>query len=411
MADWTADQRANASTIIQVGTQLGASTRDIQIALMAAMQESELRNLSYGDRDSVGLFQQRNAWGTFAQRTNPAEAARMFFTGGHAGQRGLLSFADRDHMGLAQAAQAVQVSAYPDAYAKWQNDAESLLGGLGHGSTAGTLGAVPGLDTLTQTPKPPVPPADATQSLAAVTADSTGLDPFQGTGAPDENSTLGAVQFSGNSGAGFLDQTDDGALPVAAATNNLMSDTHLPTLESYGLRAPGSLGMGDPGGVADATDTGAHGWRKAVVTAAKKMLGTPYVWGGTNYNGVDCSGLVQLVYDQYGFKMPRISAEQARTGERIPIADAKPGDLIAYDNSSRNIGADHIAIALGNGYMIEAPKPGSRVQVSKIYDGGWAVRVNSPAGYTPPRPAPNKYKVEAEVASNHAAAVHAQMGA
>lgn len=125
----SAEQLANAKTIMQVGKSLGASQRDLIISLMTAMQESQLRNLNYGDRDSVGLFQQRNAWGSFADRTNPAKSARMFFLGGQAGQRGLFDFKNRNSMSLTQAAQAVQVSAFPNAYAKWQSMAEAIVNG------------------------------------------------------------------------------------------------------------------------------------------------------------------------------------------------------------------------------------------------------------------------------------------
>lgn len=123
------EQLQNAATIIGVGKSLGASTRDNIIAIMTAMQESTLRNLTWGDRDSVGLFQQRNAWGSFEDRTNPAKAARMFFLGGAAGQRGLFDFKNRNEMSLGQAAQAVQVSAFPHAYTKWENMARAVVAG------------------------------------------------------------------------------------------------------------------------------------------------------------------------------------------------------------------------------------------------------------------------------------------
>lgn len=139
-----AEQRTNAATIIAVGKKLGASTRDQLVALMTALQESSLRNLPGGDRDSVGLFQQRNAWGTFAQRHDPAQAAAMFYTGGHGGQRGLFDFKNRDRMSLTQEAQSVQVSAFPNAYAKWQDEASGLLKG-GGGSAGGlSVGGVLG---------------------------------------------------------------------------------------------------------------------------------------------------------------------------------------------------------------------------------------------------------------------------
>lgn len=126
--NFDAAQLKNASIIATVGQQVGATNRDILIALMTAMQESMLRNLHYGDRDSLGLFQQRAAWGSVADRTNPTAAARMFFLGGKQGQRGLLDFPDRNKLGLAQAAQAVQVSAFPDAYAKWEDEARAIFG-------------------------------------------------------------------------------------------------------------------------------------------------------------------------------------------------------------------------------------------------------------------------------------------
>ncbi|AXH68754.1 tape measure protein [Streptomyces phage SparkleGoddess] len=134
------EQLSNAAAIIGVGKSLGATTRDNIIAIMTAMQESTLRNLTYGDRDSVGLFQQRNAWGSFADRTNPSKAARMFFLGGAAGQRGLFDFPNRAKMSLAQAAQAVQVSAFPSAYAKWEDMARAVVSGTGFQPFGGTGG-------------------------------------------------------------------------------------------------------------------------------------------------------------------------------------------------------------------------------------------------------------------------------
>jgi hypothetical protein len=122
----SAEQKQNAKTIIDVGRQRGASDRDIQIALMTAMQESGLRNLNHGDRDSLGLFQQRpsQGWGSPAQVTNPTYAANKFYD--H-----LLRLGNRDNMSLTQAAQAVQRSAYPNAYAKHEGVAAALLQELG----------------------------------------------------------------------------------------------------------------------------------------------------------------------------------------------------------------------------------------------------------------------------------------
>lgn len=127
------EMRANAEIIYKVGKNLGVSDYGIVIALATAMQESSLRNIDYGDRDSVGLFQQRpsQGWGTVSQIMNPQYAARAFF-GGPTGPnfrkiRGLLDIKDWATMPLAKAAQAVQISAFPDAYQKWELSAWSWL--------------------------------------------------------------------------------------------------------------------------------------------------------------------------------------------------------------------------------------------------------------------------------------------
>jgi hypothetical protein len=107
------------------------------IALAAAAQESGLRNLNYGDRDSLGLFQQRPSagWGAPSQLLEPGYAARLFFGGpknpNAANTRGLLDIPGWQSMTVSQAAQAVQFSAYPDAYAKWETGARAWLKDLG----------------------------------------------------------------------------------------------------------------------------------------------------------------------------------------------------------------------------------------------------------------------------------------
>lgn len=118
---------------------------------------------------------------------------------------------------------------------------------------------------------------------------------------------------------------------------------------------------------ATTTSTGSAGGQ-AVVEEAKEYLGLPYVWGGTSKEkGVDCSGLVQSVYKSLGYDLPRLSADQARSGTAVKsLAEAQPGDLIAWDNSSRNNGADHIAIYIGGGKMIEAPRTGLDVRIVDV---------------------------------------------
>lgn len=107
--------------------------------------------------------------------------------------------------------------------------------------------------------------------------------------------------------------------------------------------------------------------RERVADIAKTALGVDYTWGGTDLrNGVDCSGLVQAAYKQMGINLPRISAAQARVGKRIGLDQLQVGDLVAWDNSARNGGADHVAIYAGDGKIIEAPRPGIGVRVRAL---------------------------------------------
>ncbi len=133
----TAEMRANASVVVAVGRELGVPDRGIVVALAAAMQESGLRNVDHGDRDSVGLFQQRpsTGWGSRSALLDADHAARLFYGGPrnpNAGRtRGLLDIPGWQSMTITQAAQAVQISAHPDAYAKWEKSARAWLAELG----------------------------------------------------------------------------------------------------------------------------------------------------------------------------------------------------------------------------------------------------------------------------------------
>jgi LysM repeat protein len=131
------EMQANAAVVIQVGRRLGVPDYGIVVALAAAAQESGLRNLAYGDLDSVGLFQQRpsTGWGSVAQLENTTYASELFYGGpsnpNKGKTRGLLDIKGWQSMTVTQAAQAVQVSAQPNAYAKWETSARAWLAQLG----------------------------------------------------------------------------------------------------------------------------------------------------------------------------------------------------------------------------------------------------------------------------------------
>jgi N-acetylmuramoyl-L-alanine amidase len=132
-----AEQSASVRLIVQIGRELGVPDRGIAIALGTAMQESWLRNIDWGDRDSLGLFQQRPSagWGSEAEAMDAARATRAFFGGAldpnGSRTRGLLDVAGWQGMSFAEAAQAVQISAYPDRYAQWEQPATAWLAAVG----------------------------------------------------------------------------------------------------------------------------------------------------------------------------------------------------------------------------------------------------------------------------------------
>ena len=130
------EMEQNASEIIRIGRELNVGDYGIVIALATAMQESSLRNIGFGDRDSVGLFQQRPSahWGTKKQILQTEYAIRAFYGGSSSptqgAARGLLDISGWRNLPLTEAAQAVQVSAHPSAYAKWEPSAWQWLSQL-----------------------------------------------------------------------------------------------------------------------------------------------------------------------------------------------------------------------------------------------------------------------------------------
>lgn len=119
------EQAGHAATIAAVADERDLPARAVSIALATAYQESDLRNLDYGDRDSLGLFQQRpsQGWGTPEQVQDPIYATGAFYDQ-------LVAISDYRNMEITDAAQAVQRSAFPDAYADHEDDARVLASAL-----------------------------------------------------------------------------------------------------------------------------------------------------------------------------------------------------------------------------------------------------------------------------------------
>jgi len=379
---------------------MGASQRDIQIALMTALQESGLRNLKYGDRDSQGLFQQRPSmgWGTVAQVTNPEYASRQFFSR-------LLADSERNTRSMTQAAQHVQRSAYPDAYAKHTKSAAELMQQIGAGGGSG--GGRGGMGPSEQVAGPDITPQENLQSVLAQAGQQTDRPTAPGTpgltlGQSNEVDLSGTIGIS--SGGFEGPEGDDTAEPDVETPESLGVEnigagaevqptnplvTEMVTANDQDQPGLDEFSTGTPWrGTDKSTDfiplehqtgytsdySGGGGASRAGEIAAK-YLGTPYVWGAESPLGFDCSGLTSYVFSQMGIQLPRASVDQSRGGMGVSMDKIRPGDLLFWDASSRNgSGADHVAIYIGNGQMIEANGPRGRVVKTGVRGGAWARR-------------------------------------
>ncbi|MGW0647289.1 C40 family peptidase [Streptomyces umbrinus] len=287
------EQIPNARVIVATGVQLGIPARGQVIALATALQESGLRNLNHGDRDSLGLFQQRPkmGWGTEEQIMDPVYASKKFYSA-------LKSVEGWERMPLTVAAQKVQKSGLPDAYAKHEKLATALQQAI-----APALGATPASDTA---------------AGAAI--------PFQ-----DANCAQGDGSQFGTITAGKVPD---------------------------GYRIPPNT----------------KPTARTAIQWALQQLGTPYQWGGscTNPHGdkpserCDCSSLMQRAYGVAGVEISRTTYTQIHDGRAVP-ANAKalqPGDLVFTEGSAAR--PEHVAIAMGDGLVVHAPRPGRGIEVAKV---------------------------------------------
>jgi hypothetical protein len=131
--DLSTEQAENATLIAAIGIRRGLPARAVSIALATAYQESKIRNLDHGDRDSLGLFQQRPSmgWGTAKQVRDPYYATNAFYDA-------LVKIDGYESMRITEAAQKVQRSGFPEAYSDHEIDARALASVL-TGYSAGGL--------------------------------------------------------------------------------------------------------------------------------------------------------------------------------------------------------------------------------------------------------------------------------
>jgi cell wall-associated NlpC family hydrolase len=153
-----------------------------------------------------------------------------------------------------------------------------------------------------------------------------------------------------------------GLLPHGAGVAQLVAQAGPGLTGPAGLAAAGAAGSTLAGAASAGTMSAVE--VEAFLRAAESRVGLPYVWGAAGPSAFDCSGLVQWSLRQAGILMPRVAADQARTGPLIPVSDLRPGDLLFYHTDvTAPTYISHVAIYLGNGLMEQAPEPGMDVQV------------------------------------------------
>lgn len=114
---------------------------------------------------------------------------------------------------------------------------------------------------------------------------------------------------------------------------------------------------------------------QAVTATAKSYLGTPYLWGGSSYRGIDCSGLTQNAFKAAGVYLPRVSRDQYKSGYFVTAKDLQPGDLVFFTfRADRQI--SHVGIYLGNGQFIQSSSS-KGVVITKFSSYWWSKYVGA----------------------------------
>ncbi|WP_326632364.1 MULTISPECIES: C40 family peptidase [unclassified Streptomyces] len=298
--DDPAEQVPNAKAIQATGVAINIPARGQIVALAAALQESGLRNLTYGDRDSLGLFQQRpsQGWGTATEILDPVRASTKFYGA-------LEKVSGWQSLSVTQAAQAVQRSGFPEAYAKWEPLATALQQAIER-LLSKTGGASPS----------PSPSGSA------------------GTGSPPPSTTGGCT--SGGDG------TDFGTIPPGSVPAGYKIPADAPPKVQTAIRW--ALGQLDTPYQWGGSCTDSHG---------------PDPMGRC-----DCSSLMQQSYKAAGVTLTRTTYTQVKEGASVSVDALRPGDLLFTEGTASV--PEHVGMFIGQGLIIHAPHTGDVVRISTL---------------------------------------------
>lgn len=108
-----------------------------------------------------------------------------------------------------------------------------------------------------------------------------------------------------------------------------------------------------------------------IVNYLLQFKGTPYVWGGTQPGGFDCSGLMVYGFKKFGINLPRVTYDQIGVGQAIGMNGLRPGDLVFFETDDRYQGPDHVGIYMGNGEMFHTPRPGKVAEIVKLQNNSY----------------------------------------
>ncbi|MBB5939951.1 C40 family peptidase [Streptomyces zagrosensis] len=298
--DDPAEQVPNAKAIQAAGIAKNIPARGQVVALATAMQESGLRNLTYGDRDSLGLFQQRpsQGWGTADQILDPVHSSTMFY-------EALEKVSGWQSLSVAQAAQAVQKSGFPEAYAKWEPLATALQQAI---------------EPLLSEP------AGASPSPSPSGSAGTGSSP------PDT--------ADGCAPAG--DGTDFGTIPPGAVPAEYKIPADAPPKVQTAIRW--TLGQLDTPYQWGGSCTDSH--------------------GPDPMRRCDCSSLMQQAYKAAGVTLTRTTYTQVKEGKAVSADALRPGDLL-FTRGTAEV-PEHVGMFIGQGLIINAPHTGDVVRIATL---------------------------------------------